>query len=148
MCKPLGLVAAIVEPVIGWVFGLRRSEAMPPSVADAILQLVRGAHGVLAVVISDRDGVELHRIVRDDRVDLQLSPSALATFAMTAEQVGKLRLGGEGVVTSAYEHLVIVHGLCGTLNLCIVAEGDANVGMTTAMMPELKRLLTDVRLTS
>jgi hypothetical protein len=107
--------------------------------SDALVRLVNSVHGLLCIVVSDRDGVELHRTVRDEGSPVVLAPALLATFALTAEQVGKLQLG-EGSITSIYDNLVVVHSSAGSFTICMVAETDANIGLAMALMPDVKAI--------
>ncbi|KAG8470728.1 hypothetical protein KFE25_009149 [Diacronema lutheri] len=110
--------------------------------SDALARLVNSVRGLLCIVVSDRDGVELHRVVRDGGAVVVLTPSLLATLALSAEQVGKLQLG-EGTVTSMYDNYVVVHSVTGSLTVCLVAEPDVNVGMAIALMADVKSIFAE-----
>ncbi|KAJ1627022.1 Ragulator complex protein LAMTOR3 [Pavlovales sp. CCMP2436] len=115
---------------------------MREKAADALARIVNGTHGLLCIVVSDRDGVELHRTGRDGGNPVVLAPALLATFALTAEQVGKLQLG-EGSITSIYDNLVVVHSSTGSFTICMVAETGANIGMAMALMPAVRALFAE-----
>ena len=106
---------------------------------DALARLVRSVHGLLCVFVSDRDGVELHRTVREGADSVALTAELLSTFALTAEQVGKLQLG-EGTISSIYDNYVVVHSSTGSFTICIVAEPDANIGLAIELMPQVKAI--------
>lgn len=109
---------------------------------DTLARLVNSVHGLLCVVVSDRDGVELHRTVRSGGAVVVLTPALLSTLALSAEQVGKLQLG-EGSITSMYDNYVVVHSATGSFTICMLAEPDANVGMAIALMPEVKAIFAE-----
>lgn len=110
--------------------------------AEALQRLVDSVHGLLCIVVSDRDGVELHRTFRTGGIVVELSAALLSTLALSAEQVGKLQLG-EGTITSIYDNYVLVHSATGSFTVCLVGEPDTNVGRAVTVMPDVKAIFAE-----
>jgi hypothetical protein len=110
--------------------------------SEALRRMVQSVHGLLCIVVADRDGVEVHRTVRDQAVLVELTQELLATLALTTEQVGKLDLG-DGSITSMYEKYVLVHSSVGSYTICMVAETDANIGLATSLLPDVKAVFAE-----
>lgn len=59
--------------------------------------------GLHCVLITDRDGVPLVRVIKE-KEDLSVKPSFLATFATATDQAGKLGLGKNRNIVSVYSN--------------------------------------------
>lgn len=64
---------------------------------------MRRVTGLHCVLITDRDGVPLVRVI-DHFPELGVKPSFLATFATATDQAGKLGLGKNRNIISVYSN--------------------------------------------
>eukprot|EP00124_Ichthyophonus_hoferi_P004552 Ihof_evm3s516 gene=Ihof_evmTU3s516 len=82
--------------------------------------------GLLAVVLSDRDGVVVEQARRDGLPEGLPSPGLLATLAVTSEQGSKLGFNACKGVVSMFNEYQVVHFLVSPFVVSLYATADAN----------------------
>lgn len=112
------------------------------SFAARILQRVVGLQ---AVLISDRDGVQLVKQTKDDYKEESTDNHLATTFAVASEQASKLRMGKNLTITSFFEERVIVHVNHFPLIISMIGDSDLNVGVLLSFVSDIKKLLDPLR---
>lgn len=65
-----------------------------------------------------------------------------ATFALASRQVEKMKLGANHTMTAFFDNCLVVHAVddAGWI-ISLLARPDANVGMISALIPDIKQFL-------
>jgi len=108
-------------------------------------KLITRVSGLHAVLLSDRDGAQVLKVVGENYAEIQNENALAATFAVAAEQAGKLRLGKDKTITSFYEKHAIVHINDLPVIVSLIGDKQSNIGMVLAFVPDIKKALEPLR---
>ncbi|KNC87352.1 hypothetical protein SARC_00542 [Sphaeroforma arctica JP610] len=97
--------------------------------------------GLLAVVLTDRDGVILEQ-VRTGLPDTALTPGMLSALSITSEQAGKLGCGRNKRAAALYSDFQVVHFNLLPLIVSLFATSDANTGVLLDLEDEIKAVVS------
>ncbi|XP_020892478.2 ragulator complex protein LAMTOR3-A [Exaiptasia diaphana] len=119
--------------------------------AEAIHQyfdeILKRFEGILAIVVTDRDGVPVVKVA-DSRVPASaLRSSFLAIFANATEQASKLGLSKNKKIICSFPNYQVVHFNYLPLVVSIVASSSANTGIILSLEPDFENLVKDLRST-
>lgn len=101
--------------------------------------------GLLAIVVSDRDGVPVLKIVSEGAPDYTIRPAFLGTFPLAADQAGKLGLGKSKLLITSYSKYTVVQFNWNPLTVSFVASSSCNVGLILELGEELQDHLGGVK---
>jgi len=105
-------------------------------------KLITRIPGLQSVVVSDRDGVSLVKVVHPSINDQSTENSLAAAFAVATDQASKLRMGKNKTLLSFFKDRLIVHISNLPIVISLIADQDANAGMLVALAPELTQSLS------
>jgi len=100
--------------------------------------------GLLAIVITDRDGVHLVKAIKDQIPEMALRPSYLSTFAMATDQAGKLGVGKNNKIISIYSNYQVVQINRNPLVISLIATKSANTGQLVNLENDLSVVVDDL----
>ena len=98
-----------------------------------LTELTQRTSGILAVVLSDREGVVIEQAVTSDCPPGLLTPHILSTLAVASEQASKLNLGNNLSAAVYYTNYQIVHFNCLPFIVSIFARSEANTSLLMSM---------------
>lgn len=101
--------------------------------------------GLLAIVVSDRDGVPVLKISSEAVPDYAVRPAFLGTFPLAADQAGKLGFGQNKLLVSSYSKFTIVQFNWNPLTVSFVTTNTCNIGLILQLGEELKEHLAGVK---
>ena len=107
-------------------------------------RLLPTVEGLLSIIISDRDGVQLVA-AHDQAPPGTLRPPFLGTFAIATEQASKLGLGKNKSIISYYSGHQVIQFNHSPLVLTFVATGEANTGLIYSLEEDLRDAVTDLQ---
>eukprot|EP01043_Picozoa_sp_COSAG02_P024447 COSAG02_NODE_1335_length_13197_cov_5.830279_8_plen_113_part_00 len=67
------------------------------------------------------------------------------TCAVGAAQVSKLQLGKNKTITAFFDSCVVIHANFEPYAISLLAEPNANIGLVTALVPDIKEFLEPIR---
>jgi len=111
------------------------------SLQEFLRRLLQRVPGFILAVVSDRDGVTLTKVTREDSTNQTAEGALATTFAATVDQASKLGLGANKTTTAFFNNRVVVHINHQPLVVSLVGETDANVGAVLAFAPEIRASL-------
>jgi len=98
--------------------------------------------GLQSVLVSDRDGVSLVKVVHASFNEQSAENSLAAAFVVATDQASKLRMGKNKTLLSFFKDHLIVHLNNLPIVITLIADQDANAGMLLALAPELTQALS------
>ncbi|KAL3875832.1 hypothetical protein ACJMK2_033743 [Sinanodonta woodiana] len=101
--------------------------------------------GLLAIVITDRDGVPVVKAATEQAPELALRPNFLGTFGMATDQASKLNLSQNKTITSMYKNYQVVQMNKSPLLVTLIATRSANTGLLLEMDNYLLDVLKDLQ---
>ncbi|GLH04741.1 hypothetical protein R5R35_009126 [Gryllus longicercus] len=108
-------------------------------------QLLMRVDGLYCILVTDRDGVPVIKVANEKTPELAMRPSFLSTFAMAADQGGKLGLGKHKTLICMYSTYQVVQVNRLPLVITLIASETANTGLLLALEPLVEPLLSDLR---
>jgi len=106
--------------------------------------LLQRVDGLLAIVITDRDGVHLVKAIKEQVPEMALRPSFLSTFAMAADQAGKLGVAKNKKIISMYSNYQVVQINKNPLVISLIATKNANTGQLVNLENDLSVVVDDL----
>uniref|UniRef100_T1IWX3 Band 7 domain-containing protein n=1 Tax=Strigamia maritima TaxID=126957 RepID=T1IWX3_STRMM len=101
--------------------------------------------GLYGIIITDRDGVPLLRVVNNDFVpDTATRPIYLSTFGMATEQASKLGLGRNKTIVCMYSAYQVVHFSKMPIMVSLIANSNTNTGALLNLESELEDLVREL----
>lgn len=109
---------------------------------ESLEALLPRVSGLVAVHVTDRDGVVLESVSTDPQQQ-QPQPTGAEQFAGAAEMAGKMGFGRTRTITALCGDRALVHVNASPLVVVtfVLAGRDANVGMVHAICPDLVRAM-------
>eukprot|EP00794_Sanderia_malayensis_P016903 gene16903-18609_t len=101
--------------------------------------------GALALIVTDREGVPIVKVSRNDCPDLAMRGSFLATFPTATEQASKLGLSKNKNMICMYSSHQVVMFNFSPLVVTVIAQSSANTGMILSLESEFSVLLNDLK---
>jgi len=95
-------------------------------------------------VITDRDGVHLVKAIKEQVPEMALRPSYLSTFAMAADQAGKLGVAKNNKIISIYSNYQVVQINKNPLVISLIATKSANTGQLINLENDLSVVVDDL----
>lgn len=108
--------------------------------------LLHKVNGLRLILITDRDGVPLLKVCKDENVDFNLMPSFIPTFTASHDQAGKLGLGRNKTIISMYSNYQVVQMNKLPLILTFVGTENCNTGHLLALEHQLDSHLEEIKL--
>jgi len=109
-----------------------------------VSRLLQRVEGLLAIVITDRDGVHLVKAIKEQVPEMALRPSYLSTFAMAADQAGKLGVAKNNKIISIYSNYQVVQINKNPLVISLIATKSANTGQLINLENDLSVVVDDL----
>ncbi|CAK8686385.1 ragulator complex protein LAMTOR3-like [Clavelina lepadiformis] len=94
--------------------------------------------GLVAIVVSDRDGVPVLKVTNDKAPEFALRSGFLSTFPLASDLSGKLGLGKNDYFICCYNNYTVVHFNKQPLTISFIASSSANTGLILNLGAELK----------
>uniref|UniRef100_A0A674C698 Late endosomal/lysosomal adaptor, MAPK and MTOR activator 3 n=1 Tax=Salmo trutta TaxID=8032 RepID=A0A674C698_SALTR len=107
-----------------------------------IIGIVEGLH---AIIVTDRDGVPVIKVAKDNAPEYALRPGFLSTFALATDQGSKLRLSKNKSIICYYNTYQIVQFNRLPLVISFIASSSANTGLIIRLEKELVPLIEELR---
>lgn len=108
-------------------------------------KLLQSVEGLLAIVITDRDGVPVFKVATEQTPELVLRHNFLGTFGLAANQASKLGIGTNKSIICMYENHQVVQINKSPLLLTFIASNDTNTGVLLDMDNCFKDVLQDLQ---
>merc|ERR1712059_184563 len=102
--------------------------------------------GLLAILVSDRDGVPVVKASLPECPESATRPTFLANgfSGSLAEQASKIGAGPCTGMVAVYQTHQLVHCLCQDLVVTMVAKADSNTGHMNSLVETMRPFLTDL----
>lgn len=100
--------------------------------------------GLLAIVITDRDGVPLLKVSTDQAPELALRHNFLCTFGTAAEQASKIGLKQTRKFICMYQNYQVVQIDKSPLVLTFIATVKTNTGLLLNLESDMKDIFKDL----
>ncbi|KAL4239730.1 Ragulator complex protein lamtor3 [Mactra antiquata] len=118
---------------------------MTEEVKAYLNKLILSVDGLLAIVITDRDGVPVLKVATEQTPELVLRHNFLGTFGLAANQASKLGMSKNKSIVCMYENHQIVQINKPPLLLLFVATSETNTGLLLDMDTDLEDILKDLQ---
>ncbi|XP_018015437.1 ragulator complex protein LAMTOR3 [Hyalella azteca] len=122
------------------------------SMRKYVQSLLDNTPGLLAIVITDKDGVLILKVCSKDNPELSQRSSYVAPFASASDQASKLGLGRNQTIVCLYDKFQVVSMNKGNVHMHFVGVATGNTGDFLTMdsqlepiMPSLEELVNVVR---
>ncbi|XP_063722371.1 ragulator complex protein LAMTOR3-like [Symsagittifera roscoffensis] len=102
--------------------------------------------GLLAIVISDKDGVTVLKVAHpsvSDSSSTILTPDFLSSYSLALDQVTKLPVGEAKAVYALHGEQQIAHFVIGVYYMSFLAQANANYGIFPTLAKEFNDLHSD-----
>ncbi|XP_054165630.1 ragulator complex protein LAMTOR3-A-like [Oppia nitens] len=111
------------------------------------LELMRKVDGLIAVMITDREGVPLIKVVNEmcEQTMTGRPTFVAANFTAGVEQAGKLGIGQCHTIVTRYHNYQIVHFNKDKLIVALIANTNANIGELLALEDEFDLICQEFR---
>ncbi|WAQ95192.1 LTOR3-like protein [Mya arenaria] len=96
-------------------------------------RLMKSVEGLMAIVITDRDGVPVFKVATDQAPDQVLKHNFLGTFGLAASQASKLGMSSNKSIVCFYEHYQVVQINKSPLLLTFIASSETSTGLLLDM---------------
>jgi len=120
-------------------------DGMNKALEDFLAKILQKVHGLQAVLVTDREGVELGRVTTDSAKNVTAETVLAAIFSTAAEQAGKCGLGKTNTMVSFYKNYTVVHMSYLPLVVTFYGTEDLNVGLIQSITDELRNALTSLQ---
>jgi len=119
---------------------------MPPglSAGNFCEKLLSRVKGLLAVLVTDRDGAVIVRAMSPSFSE-QPDASFASAFSLSVEQANKMQWGKASAVTVYMDNRTIVHINLLPVVVALVGEPNVNVGLLLSLVPDIKTALSPIR---
>ncbi|XP_047469835.1 ragulator complex protein LAMTOR3-like isoform X1 [Penaeus chinensis] len=109
-----------------------------------LVELLHRTDNLLGIVITDRDGVQLLKVFKDDAPDLGMRPAYLSTFGMATDQAGKLGMGKNNKMVCIYGNYQVVHFNKLPLVVTVIGTSTANTGLLMDLENEFSHIVSQL----
>ncbi|KAF2364463.1 Ragulator complex protein LAMTOR3 [Trinorchestia longiramus] len=123
------------------------------SIRKYVYNLLESTPGLLAIVITDKDGVLIVKVCSKDNPELSQRSSYIAPFASASDQASKLGLGRNNTIVCLYDKFQVVSMNKGSVHMHFVGAADGNTGdfltldsQLDPILPNLEELVNVVRI--
>ncbi|KAK2725912.1 ragulator complex protein LAMTOR3-like isoform X2 [Artemia franciscana] len=113
-------------------------------VKRSLSSVLDSVEGLLGVVITDRDGVNLIKATTSSCPELALKLNFLATFGMATEQASKLGVGKNKLIITSYGNYQAVQFNRSPLLVTLIAESNSNTGQLLNLEGTLNPLIENL----
>uniref|UniRef100_A0A674C5T7 Late endosomal/lysosomal adaptor, MAPK and MTOR activator 3 n=1 Tax=Salmo trutta TaxID=8032 RepID=A0A674C5T7_SALTR len=110
-----------------------------------LYKLLPSVEGLHAIIVTDRDGVPVIKVAKDNAPEYALRPGFLSTFALATDQGSKLRLSKNKSIICYYNTYQIVQFNRLPLVISFIASSSANTGLIIRLEKELVPLIEELR---
>ncbi|XP_065051243.1 ragulator complex protein LAMTOR3-A-like [Rhopilema esculentum] len=107
-------------------------------------EMLERADGLLAIMVTDREGVPVIKVNQSNCPELATRGSFLATFSTATEQASKLGLSKNKNMICLYQSYQIIMFNFSPLVVTVIAKGSANTGMILSLEDEFSEILKDL----
>lgn len=115
--------------------------------ARKILQdILLKVSGLYCIVITDRDGVPVIKVVGDNVPEQALRPGFISTFGLAIDQGSKLGLGKTETLICSYSQYQVIQMNKLPLIISFIASDSCNVGHILALESQIDLLLNNLAL--
>lgn len=113
--------------------------------ARKVLQdLLTKVNGLYCILITDRDGVPVTKVVTDKAPEQALRPGFISTFGLAIDQGSKLGLGKTETLICSYSQYQVIQMNKLPLIISFVASDSCNTGHILALESEIDLLLSNL----
>ncbi|XP_035216140.1 ragulator complex protein LAMTOR3-B-like isoform X2 [Stegodyphus dumicola] len=117
-----------------------------PEVAEQFLrEMLHRVDGLLAVMITDRDGIPVVMSRTGKVPDVVSKQNFLASVSLAIEQAGKLGCGKNRRIMCMFNSFQVVHFNKSPLMVSLVASAEANTGLLLSLESELNDFIEDLK---
>ncbi|KAH6576490.1 hypothetical protein BASA50_006775 [Batrachochytrium salamandrivorans] len=106
--------------------------------------LNRATEDLLAIIITDKDGVVILKATRPDLPGHILEPAFTASFLLTSDQMSKIGFGKTNKVISVCGRYCIAQSGVESLILTLIAAQNANLGIMIDIGNDLRSAVEEV----
>lgn len=109
-----------------------------------LLELLSKVPGLYCVLVTDRDGVPVIKVLTDKAPDLATRPSFLSTFGLAIDQGSKLGLGKAKTLICTYSQYQIIQINKLPLIISFIASDTSNTGHILGLEKYIDPLLVNL----
>ncbi|XP_031562685.1 ragulator complex protein LAMTOR3-A-like [Actinia tenebrosa] len=108
-------------------------------------EILRRFEGVLAIIVTDRDGVPVVKVADARAPSSALRSSYLAIFASATEQASKLGLSRNKNIICSFPSYQVVHFNYLPLVVSVIASSTANTGVILSLESDFENLINAMK---
>ncbi|KAL0274892.1 UNVERIFIED_CONTAM: hypothetical protein PYX00_002922 [Menopon gallinae] len=101
--------------------------------------------GLLCILISDRDGVPILKVAKNEAPEYAMRPSFISTFGMATDQGKKLGLGPNKSVICIYSTYQVIQINKLPMVITFIASSNSNTGHILSLEDQIDPLLNDLK---
>ncbi|XP_021967749.1 ragulator complex protein LAMTOR3-A [Folsomia candida] len=111
----------------------------------ALMQILTSIDGLYAIILSDRDGVAIIKVVLESTPELASRMNFLSTFGNATDQAGKLGMGKNTKIISMYKKLQVIQISKIPIVITLIASISANTGYLLTLEKTLDPLVNALK---
>ncbi|XP_052071046.1 ragulator complex protein LAMTOR3-like isoform X2 [Mytilus californianus] len=108
------------------------------------MKLINSVDGLLAIAVTDRDGVPLLKGSTDQVPELALRPNFLSTFGTAIEQANKIGFQQSKSFICLYQNYQVVQINKTPVVLTFIADSNTNTGLLLNLEADMKDIINEV----
>lgn len=117
---------------------------MTDEVKTYLMKLINSVDGLLAIAVTDRDGVPLLKGSTDQVPELALRPNFLSTFGTAIEQANKIGFQQSKSFICLYQNYQVVQINKSPVVLTFIADSNTNTGLLLNLEADMKDIINEV----
>ncbi|XP_052071045.1 ragulator complex protein LAMTOR3-like isoform X1 [Mytilus californianus] len=117
---------------------------MTDEVKTYLMKLINSVDGLLAIAVTDRDGVPLLKGSTDQVPELALRPNFLSTFGTAIEQANKIGFQQSKSFICLYQNYQVVQINKTPVVLTFIADSNTNTGLLLNLEADMKDIINEV----
>ncbi|XP_076073288.1 ragulator complex protein LAMTOR3-like isoform X2 [Mytilus galloprovincialis] len=117
---------------------------MTDEVKNYLMKLINSVDGLLAIAVTDRDGVPLLKGSTEQVPELALRPNFLSTFGTAIEQANKIGFQQSKSFICLYQNYQVVQINKSPVVLTFIADSNTNTGLLLNLEADMNDIINEV----
>ncbi|XP_076073287.1 ragulator complex protein LAMTOR3-A-like isoform X1 [Mytilus galloprovincialis] len=113
-------------------------------VKNYLMKLINSVDGLLAIAVTDRDGVPLLKGSTEQVPELALRPNFLSTFGTAIEQANKIGFQQSKSFICLYQNYQVVQINKSPVVLTFIADSNTNTGLLLNLEADMNDIINEV----
>eukprot|EP00744_Colponema_vietnamica_P007106 GILI01010255.1.p2 GENE.GILI01010255.1~~GILI01010255.1.p2 ORF type:complete len:136 (-),score=32.30 GILI01010255.1:43-423(-) len=107
--------------------------------------LIPRVAGLKAVLVTDKDGVNVLKAGAFEFSDKVAEPALASVFTIASENASKVFLGKNNCIMAMYDKYLLVQFAHSSLVIHFIASAEANAGSISSLATEIREVLSTVK---